>query len=279
MACFSGKSFLCRHLTSCFSVNTIHVTPSDVGSKCVSATGDEFRCVVVVFSYWFVVWFCRFHGESEMKLISKFDEAISRSPSILVIDDVDILCPKRDVTRSDVDKRVSSTLLAELDRLVSTPHCLHNCVCLGEQGIRIFLFAGIFGVARLCFGDNKSQRSFRCRLAKTWSSRPWDRASRPYCKRPIRGVESFSRKPSYIPACVPSLHVDFEKCARTSTLWRHWWRGAICRQRCSWLRSIRPRRSLQRRYRCMSISQLQLNRVEFWTVQKGFAQHIWIHTV
>ncbi|KAJ1734050.1 AAA+-type ATPase [Coemansia biformis] len=55
----------------------------------------------------------KFYGESEARLRSIFDEARQQSPSIVFIDELDALCPKRG--EGDAGARVVATLLTLLD--------------------------------------------------------------------------------------------------------------------------------------------------------------------
>lgn len=57
-----------------------------------------------------------YHGETEARLRDVFAEASRRSPCIVVLDEVDALCPKReDGAGGEVEKRVVATLLTILD--------------------------------------------------------------------------------------------------------------------------------------------------------------------
>ncbi|KAG2187667.1 hypothetical protein INT44_005357 [Umbelopsis vinacea] len=57
----------------------------------------------------------KFYGETEQKLRNIFDEAEERSPSIIFIDEIDALCPKRDEAPGEMEKRVVATLLTLMD--------------------------------------------------------------------------------------------------------------------------------------------------------------------
>ncbi|KAH8555568.1 P-loop containing nucleoside triphosphate hydrolase protein [Umbelopsis sp. PMI_123] len=57
----------------------------------------------------------KFYGETEQKLRNIFDEAQERSPSIIFIDEIDALCPKRDEAPGEMEKRVVATLLTLMD--------------------------------------------------------------------------------------------------------------------------------------------------------------------
>jgi transitional endoplasmic reticulum ATPase len=61
----------------------------------------------------------KFYGESEAKLRSIFDEAAKKAPSIIFIDELDAIAPKRSETVGDVEKRVVAQLLALMDGLQS----------------------------------------------------------------------------------------------------------------------------------------------------------------
>ncbi|KAJ2312858.1 AAA+-type ATPase, partial [Coemansia sp. RSA 2705] len=57
----------------------------------------------------------RYYGESEARLREIFDQARQRSPSIVFIDEIDALCPKRGDSESEAGKRMVTTLLTLLD--------------------------------------------------------------------------------------------------------------------------------------------------------------------
>ena len=54
-------------------------------------------------------------GESEVKLRGVFRAAERAAPSVIFIDEIDALCPRRDRSNDDVDKRMVSTLLTLMD--------------------------------------------------------------------------------------------------------------------------------------------------------------------
>jgi AAA family ATPase len=58
-------------------------------------------------------------GESERKLRDVFRRALTASPSVVFIDEIDAVCPRRD-DGSDVERRVVATLLTAMDGLAST---------------------------------------------------------------------------------------------------------------------------------------------------------------
>lgn len=57
----------------------------------------------------------KFYGETEQKLRDIFDQAIEKSPTVIFIDEIDALCPKRDEAPSELEKRVVTTLLTLMD--------------------------------------------------------------------------------------------------------------------------------------------------------------------
>ena len=60
----------------------------------------------------------KFYGESEAKLRQVFEEARRNAPSIIFLDEIDALAPKRAMVIGDVEKRVVAQLLALMDGLV-----------------------------------------------------------------------------------------------------------------------------------------------------------------
>ncbi|MFX1310661.1 MAG: CDC48 family AAA ATPase [Promethearchaeota archaeon] len=59
----------------------------------------------------------KFYGESEKKLRKLFDEAEEKSPSIIFIDELDAIAPKRETVTGEVERRVVAQLLALMDGL------------------------------------------------------------------------------------------------------------------------------------------------------------------
>jgi transitional endoplasmic reticulum ATPase len=60
----------------------------------------------------------KFYGESEAKLREVFEEARRNAPSIIFLDEMDALAPRRAQVIGDVEKRVVAQLLALMDGLV-----------------------------------------------------------------------------------------------------------------------------------------------------------------
>ncbi|GMG18180.1 unnamed protein product [Phytophthora fragariaefolia] len=56
-------------------------------------------------------------GESEQKLRELFDEAVARAPSIIFIDEIDAITPKRETSARGMEKRIVAQLLTSADSL------------------------------------------------------------------------------------------------------------------------------------------------------------------
>jgi transitional endoplasmic reticulum ATPase len=61
----------------------------------------------------------KFYGESEAQIRGLFEEAAEKAPSILFIDEIDAISPKRTEVTGEVEKRIVAQLLALLDGLKS----------------------------------------------------------------------------------------------------------------------------------------------------------------
>lgn len=61
----------------------------------------------------------KFYGESEERLREVFKEAQENAPSIIFIDEIDSIAPKREEVSGDVEKRIVSQLLTIMDGLES----------------------------------------------------------------------------------------------------------------------------------------------------------------
>ncbi|MGB9792257.1 MAG: CDC48 family AAA ATPase [Thermacetogeniaceae bacterium] len=61
----------------------------------------------------------KYYGESEARLRQVFDEARKKAPSIIFLDEVDAIAPRRTDVHGDVEKRVVAQLLALMDGLES----------------------------------------------------------------------------------------------------------------------------------------------------------------
>ncbi|XP_052792315.1 ribosome biogenesis protein SPATA5-like [Mya arenaria] len=84
-----GKSLLVQAVTTETNINVVSISGPEVWSK--------------------------FYGETETKLKNLFQTAVERAPSLIVLEDVEVLCPRRDSTNSEVEKRVVASLLTLMD--------------------------------------------------------------------------------------------------------------------------------------------------------------------
>ncbi len=76
---------------------------NEAGAHFISVAGPEFMS--------------KFYGESEQNLRRIFEEAEKNAPSIIFIDEVDAIAPKREEVTGEVERRVVSTLLTQMDGL------------------------------------------------------------------------------------------------------------------------------------------------------------------
>lgn len=90
----TGKTALARAVAS-----------STPGCSCVVVNGPELSS--------------SFHGETEERLRGVFAKARRQSPCVIVLDEVDALCPRRDGDGGEVEKRVVATLLTLMDGMDS----------------------------------------------------------------------------------------------------------------------------------------------------------------
>ena len=72
----------------------------------------------------------KYVGETESRLREIFNDALENAPSILFIDEMDSLCPKREESSSETEKRIVATLLTLMDG-ISTKSSNKNIVVLG----------------------------------------------------------------------------------------------------------------------------------------------------
>jgi len=63
-------------------------------------------------------------GESEANLRQAFEEAIEKAPSIIFMDELDSIAPKRDQAQGETEKRVVSQLLTLMDSLKSSSNVM-----------------------------------------------------------------------------------------------------------------------------------------------------------
>ncbi|HLC63582.1 MAG TPA: CDC48 family AAA ATPase [Candidatus Nanoarchaeia archaeon] len=89
----TGKTLLAKAVANETSANFIHIDGPSIMSKYV--------------------------GEAEKKIRDLFAEAEKNSPSIIFIDEIDAIAPKREESYSEVERRVVAQLLAVMDGLKS----------------------------------------------------------------------------------------------------------------------------------------------------------------
>jgi len=66
----------------------------------------------------------KFYGESEARMRKMFDDAEKNAPSILFIDEIDAIAPKRSEVTGEVERRVVAQLLASMDGLKGRGHII-----------------------------------------------------------------------------------------------------------------------------------------------------------
>jgi transitional endoplasmic reticulum ATPase len=66
----------------------------------------------------------KFYGESEARLREIFEDAKKHAPSIIFLDEIDAIAPKREHVVGDVEKRVVAQLLALMDGLDNRGHVI-----------------------------------------------------------------------------------------------------------------------------------------------------------
>lgn len=87
----TGKTLLARAVAGETSAHFVHVSGPEIMGK--------------------------YHGESEERMRGIFEEASKNAPSIIFIDEIDSIAPKRDEAHGEVEKRVVSQLLTLMDGL------------------------------------------------------------------------------------------------------------------------------------------------------------------
>ncbi len=87
----TGKTLLARAIASETSSHFIHLSGPEIMSK--------------------------YYGESENKLREMFEDAKKNAPSIIFLDEIDSIAPKREDTTGEVERRIVAQLLALMDGL------------------------------------------------------------------------------------------------------------------------------------------------------------------
>ena len=87
----TGKTLLAKAVAGESEANFVHINGPEIMSK--------------------------FYGESEQKLRKIFEDAEENAPSIIFIDELDAIAPKREDVQGEVERRVVAQLLATMDGL------------------------------------------------------------------------------------------------------------------------------------------------------------------
>jgi transitional endoplasmic reticulum ATPase len=87
----TGKTLIARALAN------------EIGAKFYSISGPE------VYSKWY--------GKSEESLRNIFEDAVKNAPSVVVIDELDALVPRREKVHGDQEQRIVATFLTQMDGL------------------------------------------------------------------------------------------------------------------------------------------------------------------
>ncbi len=87
----TGKTLIARALAG------------EIGARFFSISGPE------IYSRWY--------GKSEENLRNVFEEAVKHAPSIVVIDELDALVPRRERSHGDQEQRIVATFLTQMDGL------------------------------------------------------------------------------------------------------------------------------------------------------------------
>ncbi|RUS24731.1 AAA family ATPase [Jimgerdemannia flammicorona] len=119
----TGKTLIARAVAAETGSHVIVVNGPEIISKFYGETEQK---VAVARELW-KDWVC---GEAWMYCLSKikslqqlrdiFEDAAENAPSIIFIDEIDALCPKRDEAASELEKRIVATLLTLMDGVSST---------------------------------------------------------------------------------------------------------------------------------------------------------------
>jgi AAA family ATPase len=67
-----------------------------------------------------------YHGETESKLRAVFEQAKTRAPCIVVFDEIDAICPRREESGGLVEARAVTTLLTLMDGMEATAKGSNN---------------------------------------------------------------------------------------------------------------------------------------------------------
>ncbi|VEN39936.1 unnamed protein product [Callosobruchus maculatus] len=87
----TGKTMIANYLASASKANTVSISAPDLYSIQSNSIEENIK--------------------------KSFRNAIENSPSVIIIDEIDVLCPQRSSRLNDSEKRIVSTLLLQLDGL------------------------------------------------------------------------------------------------------------------------------------------------------------------
>ncbi|XP_002166795.3 ATPase family gene 2 protein homolog A [Hydra vulgaris] len=81
----------------------------------------------------------KYYGESEQNLKKIFMSALSQVPSILIIDEFDILCPSQNLSQNESEKRIISTLLTLMDNIPANDLFVVFAITNNLEGVELSL--------------------------------------------------------------------------------------------------------------------------------------------
>ncbi|MFX0132947.1 MAG: CDC48 family AAA ATPase [Candidatus Hodarchaeota archaeon] len=93
----------------------LHGPPGTGKTLLAKAVANESDCNFIVINGPEIM--SKFYGQSEQRLRDIFDEAEKKAPSIIFIDEIDSIAPKREEVTGEVERRVVAQLLALMDGL------------------------------------------------------------------------------------------------------------------------------------------------------------------
>jgi hypothetical protein len=123
-------------------------------------------------------------GESESNLRKVFVEAEKNAPSIIFIDEIDSIAPKRDKTQGEVERRIVSQLLTLMDGLKSRSHVIVMAATNRWGGCAVLLLVGCVCLLRRHTLRSAGAAARRCLQDSFVSSNTKPPA--PRCLRPTR---------------------------------------------------------------------------------------------